>query len=107
MRIVTPLVALTLLAGCAPAVDVSGREWTKPGISIQQVTLDATECAREAYAAGWTPDLVLGGVLDVWRLLIEHAAQVGTYNRCIRDRGYQPAEASSPPDLIARPASPA
>lgn len=105
MRFAASMVALTLLVGCAPAFDVAGREWTKPAASIQQVTLDVTECAREAYEAGWTPDLLLGGVLDVGRLVVERGAQAWTYRRCMRDRGYEREEASAPADLSAANAS--
>lgn len=83
------LVLLMLLAGCAPAFDVSGREWTRRDVSVQQVTLDETECARTAYEAGWTPDLLLGGLLDVGRLAVEHRAQARTYRNCLKGKGYE------------------
>ncbi|OLC17350.1 MAG: hypothetical protein AUH29_02220 [Candidatus Rokubacteria bacterium 13_1_40CM_69_27] len=101
MRFAAPIVALTLLAGCAPAFDVAGREWTKREVSIQQVTLDVTECARQAWAAGWTPDLLLGGVLDLERLAIERGTQASTYRRCMRNRGYERTEAFAPAGLSA------
>jgi hypothetical protein len=87
MRLIVAVAALWL-AGCAPAFDVAGREWAKPGTSIPQVTLDETNCARNAYAAGWTPDLVLGGVLDVGRIVVQNSAQTSTYRQCMRQRGY-------------------
>ena len=83
------LALLLLLAGCTPAFDVSGRTWTKPGISTPQVTLDETECARKAFAAGDTPDLLLGGLLDVGRLMVENNTQAGTYRGCMTDLGYR------------------
>ena len=86
------VVAAMCLAGCAPAFDVAGRDWAKPGTSIQQVTLDETNCARDAYMAGWTPDLVLGGVLDVARIVVQNSAQSGSYRRCMRQRGYGPKD---------------
>jgi hypothetical protein len=94
------MVALLVLAGCAPAFDVAGRESTKPQASIQQVTLDETECARQAWAAGWTPDLVLGGVIDVGRLVVERGVQAATYRGCLTDRGYRRGSVSA----RARPA---
>lgn len=91
MRLIMAVAAMWL-AGCAPAFDVAGREWAKPGTSIQQVTLDETNCARDAYRAGWTPDLVLGGVLDIGRIVVENSAQISSYNRCMRQGGYGPKD---------------
>ena len=89
MRLAMAAVAVVVvLAGCAPAFDVAGREWTKPGTSIPQVTLDETSCAREAYGTGWTPDLVLGGLLDLGRIVIQNGVQIHTDNRCMTKRGY-------------------
>ncbi|MGH7326157.1 MAG: hypothetical protein ACREJ9_16140 [Candidatus Rokuibacteriota bacterium] len=84
---------LVLLTGCTAAFDVTGREWTRPAVTSQQVTLDQTECARAAYEAGRTPDLVLGGLLDVGRLAIQNGAQASTYRGCMTDRGYRPTSA--------------
>ena len=85
----TALVGLVaLLAGCAPAFDVAGREWSKPGASVPQVTLDQTQCARQGHRTGRTPDLVLGGILDAGRLGLERRAQTADYSGCLRDRGY-------------------
>jgi hypothetical protein len=81
-----------LLAGCTPAFDISGRDWTKPNVSINQVTLDQTECARKAFESGDTPDLLLGGLLDVGRLLVENSIQAGTYRGCLKDLGYERRE---------------
>lgn len=90
MRIASSIVALLVLGGCAPAFDVAGVEWAKSGASIQQDTLEETECARAAFAAGWTPDLVLGGLLDVVRVVIQNGRQTGTYHDCMTKRGYRP-----------------
>jgi hypothetical protein len=85
------LVALAALAaGCAPAFDVTGRDWAKPGASVSQVTLDQTQCARQGHQTGGTPDLLVGGLLDVGRLAVEYGAQVADYAGCMKDRGYQP-----------------
>ena len=81
MRIPGALALLIMVAGCTPAFDISGREWTKPGISTQQVTLDETECARQAFAAGWTPCIgpTLTGIIAilVWTFLTALALFLG------------------------------
>jgi hypothetical protein len=89
MRLAMAAVAV-VLAGCAPAFDVAGRDWTRPSTSIPQVTLDETSCTREAYGAGWTPDLVLGGILDLPRIVVQNVAQISAYGRCMTKRAYQP-----------------
>ncbi|MGH7313793.1 MAG: hypothetical protein ACREJV_11510 [Candidatus Rokuibacteriota bacterium] len=88
MRWLTAAVALALLGGCTTAFDVAGQDWTRPETSYPQITLDQTECARAAYEAGDTPDLLLGGLLDVVRLAIENGAQAHTYRECMTSRGY-------------------
>ncbi len=93
MRATILAAALAVLTGCTAAFDVTGQEWTRPQATIQQVTLDQTECARTAYEAGWTPDLLLGGLLDVGRLAVENGRQAATYRRCMTDRGYRPTAA--------------
>lgn len=85
------LVALGTLAGCTTKYDLSGAAWTKPGMGIQAVTLDEMECVRAAQEAGWTPDLVVGGLADVGRLLVEERQRSGTYKSCMLAKGYQPS----------------
>jgi hypothetical protein len=91
MRISYALLALLLivLTGCTPAFDVSGREWAKAGTAFPQVTLDETWCARKAFEAGSTPDLLLGGLLDWGRLMVENSTQARTYSDCMTDLGYE------------------
>ena len=89
MRIPMALALLIVLSGCTPAFDVTGREWAKSDVSINQVTLDETECARKAFAAGSTPDLLLGGMLDAGRLLVENSQQANTYSDCMTNLGYE------------------
>ena len=88
-------IAVALLAvavgGCAAELDVSGARWTKDGARFNQITLDETDCARGALDAGWTPDLILGGIVDVPRVFIREAGRRGAYNKCMRDRGYRMA----------------
>ena len=80
-----------MLAGCAPHFDIGGGEWGKPGAQFTQTTLDEMECARTASRAYWTPDLILGGLLDVVRVKIEDGQMETAFNGCMRGKGYQPA----------------
>jgi hypothetical protein len=82
---------LLMLAGCAPHFDVGGGEWAKAGAPVQQTTLDEMDCARTASRAYWTPDLILGGLLDVVRVKVEDAQMTNAFSGCMRDKGYQPA----------------
>jgi len=75
-------------AGCA-SVDATGSGWARPSAGVQEVTLDAIWCARAAEDAGHTPDLILGGVVDVARLVVENAQARRAYERCMSGRGYR------------------
>jgi hypothetical protein len=88
---VRPLAILLLavaVGGCAAELDVSGSKWAKTGTSFNQVTLDETDCARGASDAGKTPDLIVGGLADAVRNGIRERGRQGTYEKCMRDRGY-------------------
>ena len=85
------LVALGTLAGCTTKYDLSGADWTKPGTGIQVVTLDEMECVRAVREAGWTPDLVVGGLADVGRLIVEERQRSGAYRSCMLAKGYRPS----------------
>lgn len=92
MRLALALTTLALLTGCAVHPDIAGTEWTRPGVLIQQITLDEVACARQAADAGATPDLIVGGVLDVGRLFVEDRQRRSAFHRCMVDRGYRPVE---------------
>jgi hypothetical protein len=85
------LVAVGTLAGCTTRYDLSGADWTKSGAGILIVTLDEMECVREAREAGRTPDLIVGGVADVARLVVEEGQRGGAYRSCMLTKGYQPS----------------
>ena len=85
------LVAVGTLAGCTTRYDLSGADWTKSGAGILTVTLDEMECVREAREAGRTPDLIVGGVADVARLVVEEGQRGGAYRSCMLTKGYQPS----------------
>jgi hypothetical protein len=87
------LLATGTLAGCSVKYDLSGADWKKPGVNIQTVTLDEMECVREAREAGRTPDLVVGGLVDVGRYFVEERQREARYLGCMQAKGYQPAGA--------------
>ena len=91
MRPAMALLALLLLAGCTTKYDLTGADWTKPGTLLQQTTQDEMDCVRDAREAGWTPDLIVGGLVDVARVLIEEGQRSGAYKRCMIAKGYQPS----------------
>jgi hypothetical protein len=91
MRLLVALVALGTLTGCSVKYDLSGAEWTKPGALIQTVTLDEMDCVRAAREAGHTPDLGVGGLVDVVRYAVEESQRGEAYRSCMQARGYQPA----------------
>lgn len=91
MRLAIALLALTTLAACSTKYDLSGGDWTKPGTTIQEVTYDEMDCVRTAREAGYTPDLVVGGLVDVGRYFVEESQRGGAYRSCMETRGYQPS----------------
>jgi hypothetical protein len=85
------LLALGLLAGCSVKYDLSGSDWRKPDTGIEIVTLGEIECVRSAREAGSTPDLIVGGLADVARYVLEERQRSSAYRGCMRAKGYQPA----------------
>ena len=88
MRLAIALLGLLTLAGCTAKYDLAGTAWTKPNTLVQQATLDEIDCAREAREASQTPDLIVGGVVDVGRYFYEERQRFGTYEQCMISRGY-------------------
>jgi hypothetical protein len=88
MRLGIALLGLLILTGCSAKYDLAGTAWAKPNTLVQQVTLDEIDCAREAREASYTPDLIVGGVLDVGRYFYEERQRFGTYESCMAARGY-------------------
>jgi outer membrane lipoprotein SlyB len=91
MRPVIAVLVLVTLAGCSTKYDLSGSDWTKSGAMLPDVTYDEMECVRTARDAGATPDLVVGGLVDVARYAIEESQRAGAYRRCMAARGYRPS----------------
>lgn len=91
MRPYAALLGIVLLTGCATKYDLIGSDWAKPNTMIQQTTQDEMECVREAREAGSTPDLIVGGLVDIVRFEIEEAQRRGSYARCMTAKGYRPS----------------
>jgi hypothetical protein len=86
MRLLVAVTAVVVLSGCT-TWDVDHR-WTKPGVASQQLALDDIECRRQQYDSGWTPDLIVGGMVDAARAEIEALQRDHTYDNCMAKRGY-------------------
>jgi outer membrane lipoprotein SlyB len=91
MRLAIALLVLGTLAGCSTKYDLSGSDWKKSGTMFQDVAYDEMECVRDAREAGGTPDLVVGGLADVARYVVEERQRTGAYHRCMLSKGYQPS----------------
>lgn len=89
------LVAAGSLAGCTTKYDLSGADWQRPGAMIQVVTLDQMDCVRIAREAGDTPEMWLGGLVDVGRQVVEERRRADAFQGCMRERGYQPLATAS------------
>lgn len=82
---------LTMLTGCAAGLGLRGDEWTRPGTGVSQLTWDEIDCARDARDAGKTPDLIVGGLVDIARDVVREGGRAARYSRCMTDRGYRAA----------------
>ena len=91
MRLAMTLLVLTTLTGCTVKYDLQGTDWKKSNTMLPQTTQDEMDCVRDAREAGWTPDLIVGGVVDVARVVIEEGQRSGAYKRCMVAKGYQPS----------------
>jgi len=89
MRPALALPAILLFAACSTKYDLSGAEWTKRDTMIQQTTQDEMDCVRAAREAGWTPDLIVGGLVDLTRYEIEEVQRRSSYRNCMTAKGYQ------------------
>jgi hypothetical protein len=86
MKAALMLAALVTLAGCTTVHDPS--DWTKPAATMQQITFDDMECERQSRDIPGTPDLIVGGLVDIPRIIIENGQRERIYTRCMKDRGY-------------------
>jgi hypothetical protein len=83
-------VMVVLLAGCTRVIDISGAEWRRTGASIQQVTFDEVECARETVDAGDMRDTIVGGIVDAFVVPLEDRRRGQAYDHCMLAKGYEP-----------------
>lgn len=95
MRVATLLAVVMLLAACTRVLDVSGTEWRRANSSIQQITFDEVECARDSEHKGDLPPTIVGGILDKVIRPLEDWKRGAAYDRCMRERGYESASATS------------
>jgi hypothetical protein len=91
MRTALVLLALATLAGCSTKYDLTGSEWVKSGtgVLIQDVTYDEMECVRDAREAGHTPDLIVGGLVDIGRYFFEEHQRNSAFQRCMESKVYR------------------
>lgn len=87
MKTVLTLAALVALSGCTTVHDPG--EWSKSAASVQQITFDDMECERQSRDIPGTPDLIVGGVVDIPRIAIENGQREHIYTRCMHERGYE------------------
>jgi hypothetical protein len=86
MKAALMLAVLVTLAGCTTVHDPS--DWTKPTATAQQITFDDMECERQSREIPGTPDLIVGGLVDIPRIAIENGQREHIYTRCMQERGY-------------------
>jgi hypothetical protein len=87
MRLLLAVLAVVALTGCTTIHDPA--DWKKTAATMQQLTADDVECERVSRDAGHTPDLIVGGVVDVVRIAIESGQRESAYRSCMRSRGYE------------------
>jgi hypothetical protein len=91
MRLALALLVLATLSGCTVKYDLAGADWKKPNTMLPQTTQDEMDCVRDAREAGWTQDLIVGGLVDIARWTISDQRRLSSYRRCMVAKGYQPS----------------
>ena len=89
MNAVLALAAVVALSGCIITTVHDPSDWTKPAATTQQVTFDDMECERLSRDIPGTPDLIVGGIVDIPRIVIENGQREHIYDKCMKDRGYE------------------
>ena len=84
----TLVAALALLAAGCTTLDLDDT-WTKPDASVMLTSRDDWDCRHEVDETSLrTPDLLVGGLVDVARIVVEERERDRTYARCMQERGY-------------------
>jgi hypothetical protein len=94
MKAALVLAAVVALSGCTTVHDPA--DWTKTAVTMQQLTFDEVECERLSRDIPGTYDLIVGGIVDVPRIVIENGQREHIYSDCMRERGYEATGASRP-----------
>ena len=89
MKAALALAAAVALSGCVTITVHNPADWTKPAATVLQVTFDDMECERQSRDIPGTHDLIVGGLADIPRIVIENNQRDSIYNRCMKDRGYE------------------
>lgn len=89
MKAALALAAVVALSGCITTTVHDPSHWAKPAATVQQVTFDDMECERQSRDIPGTPDLIVGGIVDIPRIHIENNQREDIYTRCMKDRGYE------------------
>jgi hypothetical protein len=90
MKAALVLAAVVALSGCTTVHDPT--DWKKTAVTTQQLTFDEVECERLSRDIPGTPDLIVGGVVDVARVVIENGQREHLYSQCMREHGYEPTD---------------
>ena len=85
----TLIAALAVLAAGCTTLDLDD-VWTKPDASVMLTSRDDWDCRHEVdQTAPRTPDLFVGGLVDLGRIVVEERERDRTYARCMEARGYR------------------
>ncbi len=90
MRAALAVAVLAAALGGCTTMNID-TQWTKAGVGTQQETYDDVQCMRKADAVPPTPDLLVGGLVDIGREVIVDARRDGTYTGCMKALGYRKA----------------
>jgi hypothetical protein len=78
--------------GASPALNLFGQTlevWTKPGLDARQFSVEEHQCYVAAVDMPHTPDLIVGGLVDVARIFVEDGSVSRTYYSCMARLGYR------------------
>ncbi len=88
----TPVVPPDAVIGGSPALRLatsSLEPWTKADLDMRQFAADEHRCYVTAVAMPSSPDLIVGGLVDVARIFIDDASRSSAYYACMARHGYR------------------